>query len=290
MTRRRIRPTIRGKNALVKIDRRGYPTPVVSLVALIGCGGTGSILAEHLARLIAGHRLPCRLALIDGDVVAEANIVRQNFHHGEIGLNKAEALAFRLGARFGLEILAVAGFLRPEDSGVILQERACLTLSATDSVTSRALVAQANPALWLDVGNELAHGQAILGTTSDRAALHRVQATWNRKGHQAYPPCLPNVAAVDPVYSDKAALARARRRDKTRVSCADEPFAHQGAGVNAGAALAAATIAKQILVDHMVTIAQIWFDVAAGFSRPVPITRDLFSPWAQAATAKKVNP
>ena len=53
-------------------------------VWLAGCGGTGALLAGHLARMIAGHRLGA--FLIDGD--REVNLARQDFLP-EDGMNKA---------------------------------------------------------------------------------------------------------------------------------------------------------------------------------------------------------
>ncbi|MFA5252993.1 MAG: ThiF family adenylyltransferase, partial [Phycisphaerae bacterium] len=73
-------------------------------VILIGCGGTGAILAEHLCRMIAGYKLKCELVIYDGDTVEQNNIKRQNFYPYEIGQNKAEAIALRLAGKYGLKI------------------------------------------------------------------------------------------------------------------------------------------------------------------------------------------
>ena len=88
-----------------------------------------------------------------------------------------------------------------------------------------------------------------------------------------YCPELPDSAAVNP----RILSARPGRGD---ASCAAMPFASQGFGVNAAAALAAAMLAKQLLVDGQVKTARIWFDVAAGRMLPKRVDRDLFAPWA----------
>jgi hypothetical protein len=47
-----------------------------------------------------------QVTLVDPDVVESSNIFRQNFSAAEIGRNKAETLAVRLSAAWGLEIHA----------------------------------------------------------------------------------------------------------------------------------------------------------------------------------------
>src|SRR5215216_5986631 len=87
--------------------------PVVKSITLhlIGCGGTGSWLAPHLARITKllqeVHHINVRLVFWDYDAVEEKNIFRQNFCEAEIGMNKAETLAHRYGTAWGLEIVAL---------------------------------------------------------------------------------------------------------------------------------------------------------------------------------------
>ncbi len=249
----------------VRLLRVGH----VRSVALIGCGGTGSILAEHLARMIAGYRLGCELTLWDGDRVERANIARQNFARHEIGANKAEALALRLSGQFGLTIAARGRHVDRHET-----MPTGLVITCTDTLHSRRIVAERSavalcPREWLDVGNELHHGQAVLGTTHSAEAL---RCAFHNFGRRPYVDALPDIAALSP----KILTAR---RAPAQASCADQPFRHQGFGVNAMAALAAAMIAKQALVDREVRTSAIYFDVAEGRMLPRPITRDLLLPW-----------
>ena len=79
-------------------------------IALVGCGGTGSHIAQALAR-IAAHtrhgREQLRLVFLDGDHVEEKNVGRQLFGPGDVGQNKAIALAARFNHLFGLAIEAI---------------------------------------------------------------------------------------------------------------------------------------------------------------------------------------
>ncbi len=59
-----------------------------SCVAVIGCGGLGSIVITDLASAGVGH-----LILVDGDTVSESNMNRQFIHAGRMGSFKAESAA-----------------------------------------------------------------------------------------------------------------------------------------------------------------------------------------------------
>ncbi len=252
------------------------PVGRIERVLLIGCGGTGGILAEHLARMIAGFRIEVELVLQDGDTVEEPNIARQNFLQYEVGANKAEAIALRLAGQFGMPITARPRHFEPNEAMIALRT---LAISCTDTLKSRRTIADrlGRTALWIDAGNELDHGQAVIGTTHEPAALRR--AFW-RFAKDAHATALPDIAALNP----KILTAR---RTKAKAGCADQPFAQQGFGVNAAAAIAAATLAKQVLVDRDVTLAGLYFNVAAGRCLPRTITRDLYRPWRNRSKGKQ---
>ncbi|MCA9896042.1 MAG: ThiF family adenylyltransferase, partial [Anaerolineae bacterium] len=77
-------------------------------IVLVGCGGTGSQLARAVARMIysmkAARQSVPRVCFIDPDVVELPNVGRQLFTHAEVGLHKAEALAWRFNYSLGLSI------------------------------------------------------------------------------------------------------------------------------------------------------------------------------------------
>ncbi len=80
-------------------------------LVLAGCGGTGRWLAPHLARLARllyeKFNLRVSLTFVDPDIVEAKNCYRQNFCEAEIGRSKAETLALRYSAAWGVEILAL---------------------------------------------------------------------------------------------------------------------------------------------------------------------------------------
>lgn len=262
---------------LSKTKTKTLAVGAVERILLIGCGGTGSILAEHLARMITGFRLGCGLMLADGDTVEPGNIWRQNFCPHEIGQNKSQSLAIRLSGRFGFAVSAVDVFI---DRGSVLLDNEGLTLviTATDTWASRRVVAETGPRLWLDVGNGRSTGQAVIGTTAEPKKLRKCYWNWERK--KGYAADLPNIAALNP------AIFTARKA-RTRTGCGQMPFAEQGFGVNAIAALAAAALAKQAVVDAVVSTAAIYFDAASGRMAPRLIDKELFSPWAKKAATEE---
>jgi hypothetical protein len=63
---------------------------------IIGCGGVGSAIVPSFCLL----KTPADITLIDGDTIEERNLNRQRFDAGQVGKNKAEALAGKHGCRF----------------------------------------------------------------------------------------------------------------------------------------------------------------------------------------------
>lgn len=130
-------------------------------ITLVGCGGTGSFLAPHLARLAyhAAQRYGTviQLRFIDPDQVEPKNIGRQNFCPAEIGANKARALATRYNLAFGLDIEFDS---QPIDVASILYGYSWfnLVVGAVDNAAARQeicedVIAASGKMWWLDCGN-----------------------------------------------------------------------------------------------------------------------------------------
>ncbi|KMS56194.1 thiamin biosynthesis protein [Novosphingobium barchaimii LL02] len=60
-------------------------------VAIVGCGSVGSKVATSLARVGVG-----KFVLVDGDILAPGNLVRNDLDARAVGLNKPDALRIRL--------------------------------------------------------------------------------------------------------------------------------------------------------------------------------------------------
>jgi tRNA A37 threonylcarbamoyladenosine dehydratase len=154
---------------------------------LIGCGGTGSFAAQHLARLMASRGLASErvgsLTLVDFDLVEAANVGRQLFSPADLEKPKAEVLARRYGAAYGLKIgvipepftrkmlgrLIPAGSLRSPTIIIGAVDSAAARLEILAAVRKYAGHRQA--VYWFDAGNGETTGQAAWGNTADSALV-----------------------------------------------------------------------------------------------------------------------
>lgn len=148
------------------------------VLVLVGCGGNGSHMAPHVARIareLQRRGRQVQLAFIDQDRVEPGNVGRSNFCEQEIGLYKATTLAARYGGAYGLEIQAVPQpFTRrlfrysPYDALTIL-------IGCVDRASARQELAAmldhndayATRIWWLELNNDAASGRVLLGCTAD---------------------------------------------------------------------------------------------------------------------------
>ena len=72
---------------------------------VVGVGGTGSLLARGLAKLLIGKN--SKMCLIDNDIVERKNIVRQGYQEQDIGDNKALALSRKINSLYDVDCLFI---------------------------------------------------------------------------------------------------------------------------------------------------------------------------------------
>ncbi len=143
------------------------------IFALVGCGGTGSALAIHLARLMHDLRtrnITSSMYLIDHDVVEPSNIGRQQFAECEVRCNKAITLMQRLTAWLGLDILACPMSVPGAFEHLHLPHSRpgfpVIFFGAVDNHYARTAIARERLRLnawWIDGGNDLFAGQVLIG-------------------------------------------------------------------------------------------------------------------------------
>ena len=92
------------------------PNFIPKHVIIYGCGGTGSRLVPLIAQFITSCKwvLDPKITLIDGDVVEQKNLSRQNFIEDDVGQNKAVVLANRYSGAYGINIEAIPEFFSNE--------------------------------------------------------------------------------------------------------------------------------------------------------------------------------
>ena len=131
-------------------------------VALVGCGGTGSVMLHQLARiqlalLELGHP-GMSVTAYDDDTVSKANIGRQTFSECDVGLYKVNVLMQRINAYYGFRWIATP--IKAERGDVFHDD---VVITCVDSVDARISLADKRRGYFLDCGNSRTTGQVILG-------------------------------------------------------------------------------------------------------------------------------
>lgn len=219
-------------------------------ITLVGCGGTGSHVASGLASIgqaLTDKAMPWDMTFIDGDIVEAKNCGRQLFSPADIGRNKADVLATRLNAAFGLAIGAGMRFIDDRDTFLHPEQGALnIVLDCVDNQAARILidkqVTEASGRLWwLSSGNEKHSGQVLLGNASDRKRI--------RPG-LGFVDCLPSPALQ---YPDLVAVPKLKvKKARKAPSCADlAATGEQGLMVNRRAAAEVLTMLDMFLLGEL---------------------------------------
>lgn len=144
-------------------------------IALIGCGGTGSLVAPRLARLdyvLKELGLPgLYVTIYDGDIVEQNNVGRQNFNKNDIGDFKAANIVQKINLSYGLDWECKNEYVKEMPLANII-------ISCVDNIELRELINKNRHRVithqdydrkyyWLDCGNGKDFGQVILTTIID---------------------------------------------------------------------------------------------------------------------------
>ena len=140
-------------------------------VVVVGVGGTGGEVVSNLLNvhlwLKATEHPGLQVTAWDPDDVSESNVVRQRYSYSDIGRNKATTLVSRVNLAYNLEWNAVPARF----TGQAARCSHDIVISCVDTRAARASLhktAFSNRLsywkYWLDLGNDRATGQAILGT------------------------------------------------------------------------------------------------------------------------------
>lgn len=151
------------------------PTHPIS-IAVIGCGGTGSLLLPRLARLDFALRQFNRPGIFvvayDGDIVESHNQGRQNFVESDVQTYKASTMIEKINMAFGLQWEAVNKYVKGDKL-----PKANIIITCVDNAKFRLEVDYffktqirsheydyAKRYYWMDTGNGKDFGQVILST------------------------------------------------------------------------------------------------------------------------------
>jgi PRTRC genetic system ThiF family protein len=193
-------------------------------VLIVGSGGNGSAMLLglpylHQAMLVWGHPGGLEVTVMDADTVSETNCIRQPFSSSDVGLNKATVLVNRVNIFWGLGWKARPAFFEA-NSLQSHDHRADLVIGCVDSraarrTIERAVAGQVAVSYWLDLGNNAASGQYVLGQPLN--GINRRKAERLRTVSELYPEIVDASAGEDLLPSCSAAEALERQ----------EPFINQ---------------------------------------------------------------
>lgn len=232
-------------------------------IVLVGCGGTGSFLAEALCRLLMDR--PADVYLVDMDRVERQNVGRQAFALADVGQFKAQALAERLARRFERTVgyavqLYDAGLhahvFRPQ-SGHLNLLVGCVDNSAARRTIAATLEGRSG-VWWLDCGNGRNSGQVLLGNATRREMVRG-----------AFYPMSGICRALPAPPLQRPDLLNAPPEPARDLDCAERIVqAEQGATINQVVAVVAASYVEKML-DGTCTAMASYIDMEAGMVRTV---------------------
>ena len=222
---------------------RFYQTNPVKII-LLGAGGTGAYIAPHLYRIACTLERGIRAIIVDGDVVEDKNLIRQNFASCDVGENKAKVIAERYSGTFGIETEYRPDFIENEESLRQLVEpeyyrrnnypyintpEFVILIGAVDNNRSRQMCHkvfyETDDLVYIDSGNGEYTGQVVCGV--------------RRNGHTMAKP-------VGGFYPD---ILKSEDLFPTELSCAERNVsAPQSIAANLLASTAVVTLLYHILV------------------------------------------
>ena len=252
---------------------------------LIGAGGTGSFMAMNLARLSfelsrAGKKT--KIVIVDHDRVEAGNIPRSNFCFAEIGAYKAETLAGRITAAWGMEV----GFVNESFTSRLLErknddwfpyssdeKKLVILVGCVDNHRARLEMHESvkrfneksyyrdTPRLWwIDGGNGSSSGQVLIGNRLDEKEICRAGQEMPIVSYLPAPSLQhPDLLAEDP--ADKKISRR-------NLTCAERiRLGEQSLNINSRVAVEMTEMLSELLLTHNLKRFATYFDLESGSSR-----------------------
>jgi PRTRC genetic system ThiF family protein len=239
-------------------------------VLIVGAGGTGSSIAMNLPYLnqamrVWGHASGLDVTMMDADTVSVTNCVRQPFSTSDIGQNKATVLINRINIFWGTKWTAIPNRFHARsfenDRGNVPDFLiGCVdTGEARKAIEESFIHALSGTSYWLDLGNNAASGQYVLGQPLN--GRNRRKAERLRTVSELYPEIVDADAGEDPLPSCSAVEALDRQ----------EPF------INPTLALSALAMLGQLFRYSKLSYHGAFFNARTGHTSALPVDPTLWS-------------
>lgn len=272
------------------------PTQADLHFIVIGAGGTGGYLMRDLVRIISlenekTERMHSRdrsqhgITLIDGDVVEEKNLGRQNFVSQDIGKNKADVIASRYGRAFRHPVNVIPEFLtspnelvdyifdlrnssnRTSDRYLLPVFIDCVDNNATRLYIAAAVATLANQhsvsSYTISSGNSERTGQvlisAMIGAGNETLSSDLKSVIEHNGSHEN-----PSLSVNTPSFFDVFPNIEIDK-DPTQLSCAEQAeSAPQNIVTNMNAANIVFGFAMRLLNHEFISTIAIFYDTNTG--------------------------
>ena len=250
-----------------------------TVIHLVGCGGTGSLMLTMLHRIDYALRAKggqgIHVIAWDGDTVSQSNIGRQAFYPFDVGMNKASVLVTRLNNAYGL-----AWEARPEMFTQIPAGNSII-LTCVDSASTRKKIAEEAKTTqgvryWLDCGNGKDSGQVILGSLRPPGRYFSERMRPIDKDDE---PFLPHVVDLFPDIED--------HEEDSGPSCSlAEAIESQDLAVNPMVATHAFHLLWELLTKTVITTHGCYISLTGHMTMPMTIDREGWKRYGHKAPRK----
>ncbi|MDH6674997.1 hypothetical protein M2277_005696 [Paenibacillus sp. LBL] len=254
-------------------------------IVMIGAGGTGGYTIQRLSKMMnAFDSVKSFLLIADPDSVEEKNLLRQPFIQQDIGLKKADVLAKRYGATYGLKIGSYSdSYIESVES---LEQLFSLTdfrhehgqyiqkvlIGAVDNDFSRSVMNEyfnmTDDLIYIDAGIEgvfVPSGNKPTQEWTPDEMLDHMESGYSgqvvvgvKKNGQVVLPALHSVYPID----EKDAIPPSH-------NCGIEPYQPQRMIANEMAAFQISTIVNELFSSNSIYIHYANFNARAGSCRPI---------------------
>jgi PRTRC genetic system ThiF family protein len=217
------------------------------------------------AMRVWGHASGLDVAMMDADTVSATNCVRQPFSASDIGQNKATVLINRINIFWGTKWTAMPNRFHARSFERNRDEVPDVLIGCVDSREGRKAIeesftnALSHTCYWLDLGNNAASGQYVLGQPLNGRNRRKTERL--RTVSELYPEIVDTGAGEDPLPSCSAVEALDRQ----------EPF------INQTLALSALAMLGQLFRYGKLSYHGAFFNARTGQMSALPVDPKLWS-------------
>lgn len=175
---------------------------------VVGVGGTGSLLARDLPKLLTNTSH--RMMLIDNDIVERKNIVRQGYQEQDVGDNKAIALSRKINSLYSTNCLFMDSYVTDTNLLAVINDYKFyipVILGCIDNDKTRqmieSVVKQLDKVVYIDSANSEYEGNVYIYIKDHEKHVGKMRGEVYKLENDKHPDevsCLDQVASGNVQY------------------------------------------------------------------------------------------